>query len=55
MIDAQALGIRGAATTPFLLARLASSGEGREVVEANLALLFANASLAAKVACAMSG
>jgi pseudouridine-5'-phosphate glycosidase len=54
MIDAQALGIRGAATTPFLLARLASSGEGQEVVEANLALLFANASLAAQVACAMS-
>jgi len=54
MIDAQAMGIRGAATTPFLLARLASSGEGQEVVEANLALLFANASLAAKVACAMS-
>ncbi len=53
MIDAQALGIRGAATTPFLLARLAASTGGQEVVEANLALLFANASLAARVACAM--
>ncbi len=54
LIDAQALGIRGAATTPFLLARLAASADGQEVVEANLALLFANAALAADVACAMT-
>ncbi len=54
MADAQALGIRGSATTPFLLARLAGATGGQEVVEANLALLFANASLAAKVACEMT-
>lgn len=54
LADAKALGIRGAATTPFLLARLASSAGGQEVIEANLALLFANATLAAKVAGALT-
>lgn len=52
LADAEALGIRGAATTPFLLARLASATDGMRTTEANLALLLANATLAARVACA---
>lgn len=53
LIDAATLGIRGAATTPFLLARLAASAGGDTVIEANLALLFANATLAAQVSSAL--
>lgn len=52
LADAEALGIHGAATTPFLLARLASTTDGVQTIEANIALLLANATLAARVACA---
>ncbi len=48
--EASSLGVRGAAMTPFVLSRLAASECGDEVIEANLALLFANATLAAEVA-----
>ncbi len=55
---ANAQGIRGAATTPFLLAHLAQSHRGDQVpspvLEANLALLFANAALAAEVSSALA-
>ncbi len=54
LADAVALGIRGAATTPFLLERLATAVEGGMVIEANIALLMANAALAADVAVALS-
>ncbi len=52
--EAKACGVRGAATTPFLLARLAACESGNQVLEANLALLFANATLAAQVATALA-
>ncbi len=48
--EAHSRGVRGAAITPFVLSRLANSSSGGEVIEANLALLFANATLAAEVA-----
>jgi len=54
--QASAKNVRGAALTPFLLAWLAQCEEGSTMVEANLALLKANARLAAHVAasrCAM--
>lgn len=47
-------GVRGAATTPFLLGRLAAAQGGAAVLEANLALLCANASLAGSVAAALA-
>jgi len=47
---ASAKNVRGAALTPFLLAQLAQGEEGPRMVEANLALLKANARLAARVA-----
>ncbi|MSR45115.1 MAG: pseudouridine-5'-phosphate glycosidase [Phycisphaerales bacterium] len=53
LAEATRQGVRGSATTPFLLARLADSGDGQEMLEANLALLFANAALAAEVASAL--
>lgn len=48
--EARSLGVRGAEVTPFVLSRLAASECGDSVIEANLALLFANATLAAEVA-----
>jgi pseudouridine-5'-phosphate glycosidase len=47
--QAAAAGIRGAALTPFLLARLAEATQGR-TLRANQALVIANARLAAQVA-----
>lgn len=46
-------GIRGAAVTPFLLAEIAQRTDGRSV-EANLALLEANARLAGEIAVALT-
>jgi pseudouridine-5'-phosphate glycosidase len=48
---ARAQGIRGAATTPFLLAHVAKATAG-ESIEANKALLINNARWAARFACA---
>jgi pseudouridine-5'-phosphate glycosidase len=45
-------GIRGQATTPFLLRQVAELSGG-ESVEANLALLEQNARIAARIATAM--
>lgn len=50
---AEAEGVRGRDVTPFLLARLADATGGRSL-EANLALLEANAGLAAEVSVAAS-
>lgn len=50
LAQADAANVRGAALTPFLLARLAECDEGPKIVEANLALLMSNARLAAHVA-----
>lgn len=50
--EAEAQGIRGAATTPYLLRRLAELSEGR-TVPLNLALLNANARLAGAIAAAL--
>jgi pseudouridine-5'-phosphate glycosidase len=50
---ARAEGVRGAALTPFLLGVIAERTGGRSLV-ANLALLEANARLAAKIAVAMA-
>jgi pseudouridylate synthase len=50
---ARAEGIRGAAVTPYLLAAVERETEGRSLI-ANLALLEANASLAAEVAVGLS-
>lgn len=52
--QAQAQGIRGAATTPFLLAHIARVTAGTSV-EANKALLLNNAHWAARFACAYHG
>ncbi len=46
-------GIRGAATTPYLLARMSELTTGRSLVT-NLALLKNNARVAAEIACALS-
>jgi len=51
--EAEALGIHGAATTPFLLQRMAEITQG-ESLTANLALLRNNARVAARVAAAMA-
>jgi len=48
--SASRAGVRGSATTPFLLAALAQSQQGTQILEANLALLIANAGLAAEIA-----
>ncbi len=50
LAEAASRGIRGAATTPFLLAQLAQAFDGTRILEANLALLIANARLAASIA-----
>jgi pseudouridine-5'-phosphate glycosidase len=49
--EAEAAGIVGKAVTPFLLARLNALTEGRSL-EANVALMLANARLAARIAVA---
>ena len=51
--EAEAAGIRGKAVTPFLLKRLADDSGGK-TLETNMALLVANASLAARIAVAYS-
>jgi len=51
--EAEAAGIRGKAVTPFLLKRLADDSAGK-TLETNIALLVANASLAARIAVAYS-
>jgi pseudouridine-5'-phosphate glycosidase len=51
--EAHEKGIRGAATTPFLLDRVSALTSGRSL-ETNLALLINNAQVAAEIACAFS-
>ncbi|MBI1808607.1 MAG: pseudouridine-5'-phosphate glycosidase, partial [Gemmatimonadetes bacterium] len=51
---AAAAGVRGAAVTPFLLAAVERATGGRSL-RANLALLEANAALAADIAVALAG
>ncbi len=53
LVDARAQGVKGPATTPFLLAAVERATGGR-TLEANLALLEANARLAADIAVALS-
>lgn len=50
--DAQLAGVHGNAVTPFLLTRLAEIS-GNATLKTNLSLLKNNASLAAKIACAL--
>ena len=52
LAEARRLGIRGAATTPFLLEAVERATDGRSLA-ANLALLEANARLAAEIAVAL--
>jgi pseudouridine-5'-phosphate glycosidase len=52
LAEARAAGIRGPATTPFLLAAVERRTEGRSL-RANVALLEANAALAARIAVAL--
>jgi pseudouridine-5'-phosphate glycosidase len=52
--EAERLGVRGAALTPFLLAHLARLTDGR-TLKANRALIVANAALAGAVAVAWEG
>jgi pseudouridine-5'-phosphate glycosidase len=51
--EARLTGVRGAATTPFLLGAVLRATEGRSL-SANLGLLEANAALAARIAVALS-
>jgi pseudouridine-5'-phosphate glycosidase len=53
VMEAHDKGIRGAATTPYLLDRMSSLTAGRSL-ETNLALLKNNARVAAEIACAYS-
>lgn len=53
LADARAQGVRGAATTPFLLAAVERATAGRSLA-ANLALLERNAALAADIAVALA-
>jgi pseudouridine-5'-phosphate glycosidase len=53
LVEARGRGIRGAATTPFLLGQLEHLTEGRTLA-ANIALLEANARLAGSVATALA-
>ncbi len=53
LAEAAAKGIRGKATTPFLLAKVKEL-TGGESLEANIALVYNNVALAAKIACAMA-
>jgi pseudouridine-5'-phosphate glycosidase len=52
LADARTAGVRGAAVTPFLLAAVQRATDGRSLL-ANLALLEANAALAAEIAVAL--
>jgi len=52
--DSEAAGIHGPAATPFVLARIAELTNGRSV-QANLALIEHNASVAASIAAALAG
>ncbi|MBC6717294.1 pseudouridine-5'-phosphate glycosidase [Aurantimonas sp. DM33-3] len=54
LVDAEAEGITGKAVTPFLLARIFTLSGGRSL-EANIALVEANARLAARIAVARQG
>ncbi len=54
LADAKRAGVKGAAVTPFLLAAVERVTAGRSL-ETNLALLEANAALAAEIAVALSG
>ena len=51
--DARAEGVRGKAETPFLLRRIGELSEGRTLT-ANMALLVANARLAARIAAVLA-
>jgi pseudouridylate synthase len=53
LLDAEAQGIRGKASTPFLLARV-SALTGGQSLSSNIALVLANARLAAAVAVALT-
>ena len=53
LAEAQERGIAGAASTPFLLQRVAELSGGRSL-QANIALVLANAALAARVAVALA-
>lgn len=53
LAEVRALGVRGAAVTPVLLAAVERATEGRSL-RANLALLESNASLAARIAAALA-
>ena len=53
LAEATALGIDGADVTPFLLASMANAEGTTDPLDANVALLVANASLAARIAIAM--
>ncbi|MEE2972304.1 MAG: pseudouridine-5'-phosphate glycosidase [Planctomycetota bacterium] len=53
LAEASALGIDGADVTPFLLASMAEAEGTVDPLDANIALLVANASLAARIAIAM--
>lgn len=52
--DAEAAGIKGKDTTPFMLARIAELSEG-STVEVNMRLLRENAALAARIARGLAG
>jgi len=54
LAQARAAGVRGAAVTPYLLAAVERATEGRSL-DANLALLEANAVLAGRIAAVLSG
>jgi pseudouridine-5'-phosphate glycosidase len=54
LADAEAEGITGKSVTPFLLARIFTLSGGRSL-EANIALVEANARLAARIAVARQG
>jgi pseudouridine-5'-phosphate glycosidase len=54
LAEAAAAGVQGRAVTPFLLARLHAATGGRSL-EANRALILANARLAARIAVALCG
>ncbi|NDW06930.1 pseudouridine-5'-phosphate glycosidase [Jiella pacifica] len=53
LADASAAGVMGKAVTPFLLGRIVELSEGRSL-EANIALIAANAKLAAEIAVALA-
>jgi pseudouridine-5'-phosphate glycosidase len=53
LAEAQAQGVRGKASTPFLLARVAAL-TGGDSLQANIALVLNNAALAAQVAVALA-